>query len=211
MTDIFSIKKTIVEGFRKALEDLGFTELSVSIEIPKEKGNGDFSSPISLLLSKQLKRPPMAIAEEIIPKLNFPQGFLLKAQAAPPGFINLTLNPEIYHQALLEAIQQDDKYGKNTQGAGQKILLEFVSANPTGPLNVVNARAAALGDSIGNLLDASGWTVEREYYVNDAGVQARLFGESLKAAFDRLKGHASEAPEGGYQGAYMDDLAREFD
>lgn len=210
MTDIFSIKKTIAEGFRKALEDLGFPELPVSIEIPKEKGHGDFSSPISLLLSKKLKQPPMAIAGEIIPKLNFPKGFLLKAQAAAPGFINLTLHPEIYHLALLEAIQQDQKYGENRQGAGLKILLEFVSANPTGPLNVVNARAAALGDSIGNLLRASGWAVEREYYVNDAGVQARLFGESLKAAFKRLEGHAAEAPEGGYQGAYMDDLAREF-
>jgi arginyl-tRNA synthetase len=211
MTDIFLIKKTMAEAFQKALADLDVADLTASLEIPKEKGHGDFSSPVALSLSKKLKKAPFGIAEEIVRRLSFPPGFLLKAEVAAPGFINLTLNPEVYHEALLFALGQDEKYGRNEQGRGLKILLEFVSANPTGPLNVVSARAAALGDSIANLLAASGWKVEREYYVNDAGVQARLFGESLWAASQRIQGKQAEAPEGGYQGAYMEDLARELE
>ena len=210
MIDIFTIKKTLTAAFEKALGELGFSDVAASIEIPKEKGHGDFSSPVAMFLAKKMKKAPLAIAQEIVQHLSFSEDFLVKLEIAPPGFINLTLNPLVYHQALLFAIQQDRHFGENTRGSGSKILLEFVSANPTGPLNVVNARAAALGDSIGNLLSASGWKVEREYYVNDAGVQARLFGESLRAASQRIQGIAAEAPEGGYQGAYMEDLAREL-
>jgi arginyl-tRNA synthetase len=111
---------------------------------------------------------------------------------------------------LGSALKKDREYGHSLQAKGERVLLEFVSANPTGPLNVVSARAAALGDSIGNLLAAAGAEVSREYYVNDAGVQARLFGESLLAAVSRVKGVPADAPEGGYQGAYMEDLAREY-
>src|ERR1700722_7066520 len=169
MINIFSIKKTLTDSFEKALGELGFSDVIPAIEIPKEIGHGDFSSPVAMFLAKKMKRAPLSIAREIVERLNFPPDFLLKMEIAPPGFINLTLNPKVYHQALLFAIQQDRMYGENTKGEGLKILLEFVSANPTGPLNVVNARAAALGDSIGNLLGASGWKVEREYYVNDPG------------------------------------------
>jgi len=210
MINIFSIKKTLTDSFEKALGELGFSDVIPAIEIPREIGHGDFSSPVAMFLAKKMKRAPLSIAQEIVGRLNFPPDFLLKMEIAPPGFINLTLNPKVYHQALLFAIQQDRMYGENNRGEGLKILLEFVSANPTGPLNVVNARAAALGDSIGNLLGASGWKVEREYYVNDAGVQSKLFGESLWAAFQRINGNEMAAPEGGYQGAYMEDLAREL-
>ncbi len=208
MIDIFWIKKTLTDAFEKALGELGFSDVAASIEIPKEKGHGDFSSPVAMFLAKKMKKAPLAIAQEIVQHLSFSKDFLLKLEIAPPGFINLTLNPRVYHEALLFAIQQDRQFGENNRSKGSKILLEFVSANPTGPLNVVNARAAALGDSIGNLLAASGWKVEREYYVNDAGVQSKLFGESLWAAFQRINGSPVEAPEGGYQGAYMEDLAQ---
>ncbi|HVM32402.1 MAG TPA: arginine--tRNA ligase [bacterium] len=210
MTDIFSIKNTLTTAFQKALESYPDSGVTATLEIPKEKGHGDFSSPVALALAKKLKKAPLGLAQEIASKLVFPEGFVAKTEVAPPGFINLTLDPGVFQKALWEALAADQAYGRNQQGKGQKILLEFVSANPTGPLNVVNARAAALGDSIANLLAASGWQVEREYYVNDAGVQARLFGESLWAAYQRINGTPAEAPEGGYQGAYMEDLAREI-
>jgi arginyl-tRNA synthetase len=120
------------------------------------------------------------------------------------------MNPKVYFKALADALKKGHDYGKNKKSRGRKLLLEFVSANPTGPLNVVSARAAVLGDSIANLLTASGTEVLREYYINDTGGQARLFGESLLAACDRLQGKNTQAPPEGYQGAYMEDLAKEY-
>ena len=210
MTDIFFIKKTLQDAVQSAAASFGVEGIPVTIEIPKEKGHGDFSSPLAMILAKKLKKAPLAIAQELASKLDLPPGFASKIEVAPPGFINITLHSEVYCAALLSALEMDRDYGKNNQGRGLKLILEFVSANPTGPLNVVNARAASLGDSIANLLTASGWEVTREYYVNDAGVQARLFGESLWAALQRVQGKTAEAPEGGYQGAYMEELAREL-
>jgi arginyl-tRNA synthetase len=209
MIDIFYIKKTLQEAIKSAVSNLNVPDSLIAIEIPKEKGHGDFSSPIAMILAKKLKKSPMLIAQELVPKINLPIEFAEKIEIAPPGFINVTLNLKVYFLALLSALEQDKDYGKNNQGQGLKLILEFVSANPTGPLNVVNARAAALGDSISNLLTASGWEIIKEYYVNDTGVQARLFGESLWAAYQRINGISTEAPEGGYQGPYMEDLARE--
>ncbi len=208
--DIFSLQKILSEAFQKSAEKMGSGDTTVSIEKPKDKSHGDFSAPLAMVLAKKLKKPPLNIAQEILQNLNIDPSILLKAEIAAPGFINLRLNPALFGFILQNALSQDVNYGKSTQGKGEKILLEFVSANPTGPLNVVNARAAAIGDSIANLLSASGTEVLREYYVNDAGNQARLFGESLEAAISRIRGVPKSAPEGGYQGAYMEDLAKTY-
>jgi arginyl-tRNA synthetase len=182
----------------------------VNIERPKEKTHGDFSCPVAMFLAKKLKKSPILIAQEIVQNLKLDPDFITHVEVASPGFINLKLHPQIFYRTLEKALDENETYGKSFQGKGEKVLLEFVSANPTGPLNIVSARAAALGESIANLLLASGTDVSREYYVNDAGVQARLFGQSLIAACDRINGKDTPAPEGGYQGAYMDDLAKDY-
>lgn len=207
--DIFSLHQELAAGLTEAARGLGEDPV-VTLESPKDKSHGDFATPVAMALAKKLKKAPLGIAREIAQKLKWGADFVESAEVAPPGFINIRLNPKVFFAALDYALAQDRDFGKNGEGKGQKVLLEFVSANPTGPLNVVNARASALGDSIANLLAHSGCEVMREYYVNDAGVQARLFGESLMAACDRLKGGTTPAPEGGYQGAYMEDLGRDF-
>ncbi len=208
--DIFTLQQALRTALKNSASSLGLPDCAITLEAPKDKSHGDYSTPLALSLGKQLKRPPLEIAREIAANLKTEEPLLESVVAAPPGFINMKLIPSAYYSALSGALAQDERYGTNVQGAGQKMLLEFVSSNPTGPLNVVNARAAALGDSIANLLTASGTQVLREYYINDAGVQARLFGESLLAACDRVQGGSRPAPEGGYQGVYMEDLAREY-
>jgi arginyl-tRNA synthetase len=208
--DIFKIQNLLVNAFTMAIEPFGIQEVAVNIEKPKEKTHGDFSCPVAMLLAKKLKKQPLLIAHEIVKNLKLDPGFITNVEVAAPGFINLKLHPQAFYQTLQRTLEENEAYGKNDQGKGEKILLEFVSANPTGPLNIVSARAAALGESIANLLLVSGTDVSREYYVNDAGVQARLFGQSLIAACNRINGKDTPAPEGGYQGAYMDDLAKDY-
>ena len=209
-TDIFSIQDSLRCALREAARGLNLEDAAVTLERPKDKSHGDYATPLAMALAKKLKKPPMEIAKAVLEKLKMDQGLVREAQAAPPGFINIRLHPSTLYSALQSSLEQDKDYGQNQQMKGLKLLLEFVSANPTGPLNVVNARAAALGDSIANLLTASGAEIAREFYVNDAGRQALLFGESLEAAISRVRGVHKDAPEGGYQGAYMDDLAKAY-
>lgn len=207
--DIFSVQRSLIDSFNRATSGI-YPDTTPSIERPREKSHGDFSCPVAMPLAKKLKRSPMAIAQEIASKLQFEPGFVAKVEVVPPGFINLRLEPGVFYACLEETLGKDVSFGQSDQGKGGKILLEYVSANPTGPLNVVNARASALGDSITRLLKASGTEVDTEYYINDAGNQARLFGESVEAAISRVKGTHKDAPEGGYQGAYMDELAKVY-
>jgi arginyl-tRNA synthetase len=208
--DIFSIQKRLEASFRDSLDAWGVEPAAILLENPKDPSHGDLSTPLALSLAKQLKKPPLVLAQSILDRFKPEPSLVSKVETAAPGFINLRLNPEVYDTILESALQKGERYGENGQLSGLSLLLEFVSANPTGPLNVVNARAAVLGDSIARLIRASGGTVATEYYVNDAGNQARLFGESLEAAISRVRGVPREAPEGGYQGAYMEDLARQY-
>ncbi|HXL72481.1 MAG TPA: arginine--tRNA ligase [bacterium] len=208
--NIFTIQQMLIDAFSSAIESYGVSDVSVNIERPKDSAHGDFSCPVAMLLAKKLKKQPLLIAGEIVKNLKLDTDFIMKVEVVPPGFINLKIHPLIFYQTLQRTLEENESYGKSAQGKGEKVILEFVSANPTGPLNIVSARAAALGESISNLLLASGTDITREYYVNDAGVQARLFGESLIAACDRINGKNTPAPEGGYQGAYMEDLAKDY-
>ena len=208
--DIFSIQQTLTSALQSAIAPYAVSDISVTLESPKDKTHGDYATPLALSLAKKLKKPPFPLAQEIVGRLKVDPALLGKAEAAAPGFINLKLTPNAFYGVLEMVLTQGPHYGQNNQLKNYRILLEFVSANPTGPLNVVNARAAVLGDAIARLIRISGGTVETEYYINDAGNQARLFGESLEAAISRVRGVPKDAPEGGYQGAYMEDLAREF-
>jgi arginyl-tRNA synthetase len=208
--DIFRIQNLLINAFSLAIEPYGIFDVVINIERPKERFHGDFSCPVAMFLAKKLKKQPLLIAQEIVENLKLDPGLITSVEVASPGFINLKLHPQVFYQTLERTLEENENYGKSTQGKAEKVLLEFVSANPTGPLNIVSARAAALGESIANLLLASGTDITREYYVNDAGVQARLFGQSLIAACDRINGKDTPAPEGGYQGSYMEDLAKDY-
>ncbi len=180
----------------------------VELEVPREKAHGDLATNIAMQLARDAKLPPRRIAEEIIGHLNMEGTFIETAEVAGPGFINLRLSNEWLYEVMRDIARQGTDYGRSRVGEGQRIMLEFVSANPVGPMNVVNARAAAVGDTLANLMEAAGYDVSREYYVNDAGRQAGLFGLSLLARYKELAGIAVEFPEDGYPAPYVTEMAK---
>lgn len=186
----------------------GFT---VRIERPRQEGHGDWATNIAMQLAKPFGVKPRELAEGIISKIPA-NGIIKKAETAGPGFMNFTLTPDWVAETIRTAIEKDENYGRTNAGKGRKVQVEFVSANPTGPLHMGHGRGAAVGDITASLLDFAGWDVEREYYINDAGLQMELLGKSAQARYFEKLGRASEAPmpEDGYQGEYMSDIAKVF-
>ncbi len=190
---------------------LAFVELPVfEVEAPKLSEHGDFATNIALTLASQAKQAPRRIAETIIQGLAPPPGMLSKVEIAGPGFINFFIEDSFWYQVLPEIHRLGPAYGDSDLGRGLKVQVEFVSANPTGPLHVGHGRGAALGDALANLLAATGHQVVREYYINDVGNQILTLGKSLYFRLRELQGEAVEFPEDGYQGEYMKDLARAY-
>ncbi len=178
-----------------------------SVERPRDKGHGDWASSVALKLAKQAHMSPRDIAG-IIAK-HIPTGGLVDSiEIAGPGFINLTLSNGALHDVLREAREQGSDFGKCDIAQGRSVQIEFVSANPTGPMHVGHGRWAALGNALGNLLEHAGWKVEREFYINDAGSQMRNFALSIEARYLQQCGVEAEIPEGGYGGAYVTDIAK---
>ncbi len=180
--------------------------IELRIERPKEREHGDYSCNVALRLASAVRRPPMDVADVIAQRILRTEP-IAAVEVAPPGFINIKLDPDWQRAQLLSVIEAGAHWGQIELGAGQRVQVEFVSANPTGPLQVGNGRGAVLGDALAAVLDAAGFTVEREYYVNDAGAQIRLFGRTLFARYRQQFGHEAALPDGGYQGAYMIDVA----
>lgn len=208
------IKESLRDALTKALLDsrdqgrLAITDPpEINLEVPKDKANGSYATNLAMVLTKQLKRPPREIAQIIIDKLPA-NPYLAEVKVAGAGFINFYLNKLWLGEVLQSIMETKDDFGCNQDMANFKIQLEFVSANPVGPMNVVNARAAALGDSLGRLFTACGAKVQREYYVNDHGVQVWTLGRSIDARYRELLGQSVEFPEEGYQGEYIYDMAR---
>ena len=172
---------------------------------PKQREHGDFATNVALGLAKRAGRPPREVAQTIADALP-PAPFLEKAEVAGPGFLNLFTTDEWLHDALRDVVASGASYGR-AEPHGRRVLVEFVSANPTGPLTLGHARNAAIGDALARLLDAAGWSVEREYYFNDAGGQMDRFGSSVEARFLQLVGRDAEVPGDGYHGDYIEDLA----
>ena len=175
---------------------------------PKQREHGDFATNVALGLAKRAGRPPREVAQAIVDALP-PAPFLEKAEVAGPGFLNLFTTDEWLHDALRDVVASGDSYGR-AEPHGRRVQVEFVSANPTGPLTLGHARNAAIGDALARLLEATGCSVEREYYFNDSGGQMDRFGASVEARFLQLAGRNAEVPEDGYHGAYIEDLAREI-
>ncbi len=186
---------------------------ALRLEVPKDKSHGDFACNIAMAMAKNLHCAPRKIADEIVSRINSDIGSnIQKIEVAGAGFINFYLNPGWLHEALREIEEQGDDYGKIDIGKGKKVMVEFVSANPTGPMHMGNARGGALGDCLASVLEYAGYDVTREFYVNDAGNQIDKFGRSLNARYiQQLKGEdAIEFPEDGYQGQDITEHAKAF-
>jgi arginyl-tRNA synthetase len=188
----------------------GASAVDVALERPRDPTHGDLATNLALTLAKTLGQKPRAIAERLIANLELPSGIVRKIEIAGPGFINFFLAEAQVVGVLPSIITAGTDYGKSDVGSGNKINVEFVSANPTGPLHVGHGRGAALGDGIAALLALTGWSVTREFYVNDAGTQIERMAQSLWARVQQCAGRSADIPEGGYHGEYLTELAQQI-
>ena len=191
MTD--ELKKLLDDAVRAVASEKGYEipeGFLVRIERPRQEGHGDWATNIAMQLAKPFGEKPRELA----------------------GFMNFTLKSDWVAETIKTAIEKDADYGRSDAGKGRRVQVEFVSANPTGPLHMGHGRGAAVGDITASLLDFAGWDVEREYYTNDAGLQMELLGKSAQARYFQALGRADEAPmpEDGYQGDYMNDIAKVY-
>lgn len=183
-----------------------------SVEIPGDRKNGDFASNIAMISAKAFRMPPRKIAEAIVSKIDLNGTCLSKVEMAGPGFINFFLSQDWYSGVLRAIDAENDEYGTSDMGKGKRVMVEFVSANPTGPMHMGNARGGALGDCLAAVLEKAGYDVTREFYINDAGNQVEKFAKSLEARYIQLyKGEdAVTFPEDGYHGDDIRQRAKEF-
>ncbi|MGY1459368.1 MULTISPECIES: arginine--tRNA ligase [unclassified Luteimonas] len=179
------------------------------IERPKERAHGDFSSNAALLLAKPARSNPRVVAQALAAAISV-GGDIAAVEIAGPGFLNFRLSPAAWQRQLRDVHAQGPAYGRNASGAGRVAGVEYVSANPTGPLHVGHGRAAVIGDCIARVLDANGWDVKREYYYNDAGVQIENLAKSVQARARGIRPDDAGWPEDGYRGDYIADVARAF-
>ena len=208
MKDIDSVLRQILfEAVCKVCD--GKIEISeVMFERPKREGQGDRASNIAMKTAKQLGKNPRAFADEIIERIE-KSDYIEKVETAGPGFINFFLTPLWLQHTVEGILQNPDTFGNSDAGKGKRVQVEFVSANPTGPLHIGHGRGAAVGDAIGNLLSFTGWEVEKEYYLNDAGLQMQILGTSTQSRYFELLGEADKAPlpETSYKGDYIREIA----
>ena len=202
--------ETIINSLKSNGYELNYDELKVNIEIPKDNKNGDYSTNIAMQLTRVLRKNPQLIAREIVEKIDREASSIEDIQIAGPGFINIFMKKGTLGAIINKVVEQDENYGRSNSAGGKSINVEFVSANPTGDLHLGHARQAALGDSICRLLDAAGYKVTREYYINDAGNQIHNLALSLKARYYQLLGREAELPEDGYHGQDVKDIASEL-
>ena len=191
--------------------ELGAEGAAVQLERPRNPEHGDWSTNLAMVLAGRLKRPPRQIAQDILDRLSLAGAGVAGAEVAGAGFLNFRLAGAVLHEELARLVAADRAWGRSAAAARERIQVEFVSANPTGPLHVAHGRGAALGDGIASLLQWTGHEVEREFYINDAGVQVGKLGESLDARWLELQGLDAANPEGGYHGTYVSELAKRVD
>ncbi len=197
------IKEVLMNGLEsaKAAGLIQYTKVpEYIIEIPREKTHGDFAANVAMLMAKEAKMPPRKIGELLVAQMEILGSNIERVEIAGPGFINFFLKKDWLYRVPKIIFQMGDQYGSVPLGGGEKVQVEFVSANPTGLLHMGNARGAAIGDSLANLLQFAGYEVTREFYVNDAGNQIHLFGRSLDARYREALGETIEFPEDGYHG-----------
>ena len=181
-----------------------------SVEVPKREGQGDYSTNMAMVMAGMEKKNPREIAGVLLDLLGQDNALIDKLEIAGPGFVNIFLKQQVWQDVLHPVLAAGATFGRSTVGNGKKVMVEFVSANPTGPLSIGHGRQAILGDAIARLLEATGHSVYREYYFNDAGRQMRVLGESTRARYLELQDKPFEFPEDGYQGEYIQDIAKEL-
>jgi arginyl-tRNA synthetase len=211
------MKKALLGHVRQCLETC-YTDGTLSsgivpeivIEVPTHAEHGDFATNVAMQLAKPEKKAPRQIAEILVNILKNNSELFEKVEIAGPGFINFFINKSLWRDSLKSIVLAGDDYGKGTAGKGKKVQVEFVSANPTGPLHIGHGRGAATGDAVASILTAAGFEVEREYYINDAGNQMDTLGKSVYLRYCELLGKPAEFPEKCYQGDYIKDIARDL-
>ena len=204
------IKELIYEALKKAYKKGELTSSNfpeVEIQEPKARMHGDFSTNIAMVMASSQKMAPKKIAESILYHINDESRILLKTEIAGPGFINFYVRQSAWYPVLSRIYEEGERYGSLNIGKGDKIQVEFVSSNPTGPLHVGHGRGAAVGDSVGNILSFCGYDVQKEYYINDSGRQINTLGLSVFYRYRELFGEKIEFPDTCYQGDYIRDIA----
>ncbi len=207
------LKNIIIAAVNKAVADGELCEAELPqfiVEKPADKRNGDFSTNIAMAGARVFRKAPKMIAEAIVSKLDLSSTLFERAEIAGPGFINFFLLDEYYSKIVEDVVESGEEYGRSDFGKGKKVIVEFVSANPTGPMHIGNARGGAIGDCLASVLDAAGYDVWREFYVNDAGNQIEKFATSLEVRYLQACGRDVEMPEDAYHGADITDHAKAF-
>jgi arginyl-tRNA synthetase len=208
------LSRAIAAAVEKAFGASALAGCDIVIEKPKQKAFGDLSTPVAMSLAKSLKMSPVVAAKKIMGHFEWDERFVQPdpglATSIAGGYVNFRLSTGFLHGVLLSAVRSAEEFGRGQVLAPRRMLFEFVSANPTGPMVVVNGRAAAIGDTVARVNTWIGNTVEREYYVNDYGNQVGLLGKSILARYDEGRGLDCVIPEGGYEGEYVRDLASEI-
>ena len=203
---MMKIVSQLTEALNKSLSSLEYPEKNIQLSPPNNSEFGDLSTNVALTLSKDLKQSPMNIGKAIIDNVSLPEDLIDEVTISQPGFINFKISNKYYYNILNEIID-DNKYGRGKSGEDKTANVEFVSANPTGPLTIGHGRNAVLGDCISNILEWNGFSVTREYYYNDAGRQMRVLGQSVEARYFELLDKKFEFPEDGYEGDYIIEIA----
>ncbi|MBM4171814.1 MAG: arginine--tRNA ligase [Ignavibacteria bacterium] len=203
------MKKYLIHLFKETSQKLDYLEtVDLIFTVPAQKIHGDYATNIAMLLTKVLKRNPKEIASEIISNLVFDNTIIEKIEIAGPGFINFYFNYTYVTSVIKDVFKNLENYGKSQKYAGRKAQVEFVSANPTGPLTVGHGRNAVIGDTVANMLEWIGYEVDREYYFNNVGRQMRVLGDSVRLRYKELLGDKIEYPEDYYQGDYIKEIAQ---
>ncbi|RMF94548.1 MAG: arginine--tRNA ligase, partial [Candidatus Schekmanbacteria bacterium] len=203
------IEKSLKEALNKVVKDASIDKMPpIVIERPKNEQHGDFATNAAMALAGILKRKPRDIAEEIIG--SFENSLVDKVEIAGPGFINFFLKDYAWQSVIADVVEKGTDFGSSDIGKGKSCNLEFVSANPTGPLHIGHGRGAAVGDVLANVLRFAGYDVCREYYINDFGNQIEKLGQSLQARYYEAIGRDISFPEGGYPGEYLKEIANEL-
>ncbi|UXR78632.1 arginine--tRNA ligase [Staphylococcus sp. IVB6227] len=214
MNIIDQVKQTLIEEIEKSIKkaELAETVPAIKVEIPKDTQNGDYSTNIAMVLTKIAKRNPREIAQLIVEHLDTEAAHVQKIDIAGPGFINFYLDSSYLHVVIDDVLNKDTQYGRVETPKNETVLIEYVSANPTGDLHIGHARNAAVGDTLSNIMDAAGYDVTREYYINDAGNQITNLAKSIEARYWQSLGKEMEMPEDGYHGKDIvgigEDLAK---
>lgn len=205
------LKKAIDGCFEEGVTNGDWSDAGAgkyTVEVPKREGQGEFSTNMAMVLAGMEKRNPREIAAILVGKLELLTDLVENVEIAGPGFVNVTIKTSVWHSVIADITTTNAKFGHSNVGENKKVMVEFVSANPTGPLSIGHGRQAILGDSIARLLEATGHDVYREYYYNDAGRQMRVLGESTRARYLENLGEEFTFPEDGYQGGYISDISK---